>query len=293
MSELILEVKGHYDNRYKTIFLGPIEDPNLSLKAKGLLTYLRTRPPDWEIRHQDLINRCKDGKAAVQTALKELEKAGYLYREQSREQNGRFTRVVYHVYEDPKRNPYFQKSLQNKDFLPQTDFRHADKREPDNRPLYQPTKVFSNNKQPTNQNQKVGWLAQNNQRGEESPLTPSQIDSYKLLVQKGVKPKVAKTLAQNHDLETITDVVESVCESGGVKNEPGLIVDRLNTIKETREKEREIELKREQAELQAEREREEEWERIKKQKEKEIAEFHQWQQSHPGGTWTQFALATT
>lgn len=128
---------------------------------------------------------------------------------------------------------------------------------------------------------------------ENPPLTPLELDSYKLMVNTGMKPKTAYKFAQQHDPQTITEVIEGVSQSSGVRNPQGLIVDRLNTIKETSDRERETELKQQQAELQAQRERQKQYQEMEKQKEEEIAEFHQWQQSHPNGTYTEWVLATT
>jgi len=54
-----------------------LEDTRISYKAKGLLAYLLSRPPDWKVMMEDLINRSTDGREAVQSALKELEACGY------------------------------------------------------------------------------------------------------------------------------------------------------------------------------------------------------------------------
>ena len=77
MSELIrLEQK--LDKGFKTICLEPIENPSLSWRAKGLHTYLISRPPGWKLWYTDLEQRSTEGKAAIGTAVKELQDAGYL-----------------------------------------------------------------------------------------------------------------------------------------------------------------------------------------------------------------------
>lgn len=79
----------------------PLESPDLSYKAKGILAYLLSRPDDWEVNLQDLINRALDGRDAVKSGLDELETAGHLRINQERDSEGKWTRVVYSVYEIP------------------------------------------------------------------------------------------------------------------------------------------------------------------------------------------------
>lgn len=71
------------DVPFKTISLYHVdEDPQLSWKAVGVLTYLLSRPQSaekpWKFWRTDLVNRHSDGVAAVKSALKELRDCGYL-----------------------------------------------------------------------------------------------------------------------------------------------------------------------------------------------------------------------
>lgn len=61
----------------------PLRDPRLSWKAKGLASYLLSKPPGWKIWTSDLIRRSTDGRDAVLSGLAELEQCGYLKRERS------------------------------------------------------------------------------------------------------------------------------------------------------------------------------------------------------------------
>ena len=67
----------------------PLRDPRLSCKARGIASYLLSKPPGWQIWTGDLIRRSTDGKAAVFAALKELETYGYLTRERLNDERGR------------------------------------------------------------------------------------------------------------------------------------------------------------------------------------------------------------
>ena len=79
----------------------PVEDIQLSWKAKGLLLYLLSKPNNWKIYLSDLIKRSRDKSVAVYSGLKELEKFGYLERERVRDKKGRFIQLIYTIYEVP------------------------------------------------------------------------------------------------------------------------------------------------------------------------------------------------
>ncbi len=78
------------------------QDMNLSLKAIGLLSKMLSLPDNWDYSQAGLAKICKDGEDAISSALKELEKCGYLTRERERLPNGRMGGMIYHVYEVPK-----------------------------------------------------------------------------------------------------------------------------------------------------------------------------------------------
>lgn len=105
-------VRTHKSLSYTTLKLSAIEDPRLSYKAKGLHTYLVSRPPDWEIYYHDLLARATDGKDSVTSGIKEIKKYGYLDIERVRER-GRIVGTIWHVYEEPQgettNSPYPEK----------------------------------------------------------------------------------------------------------------------------------------------------------------------------------------
>lgn len=53
-----------------------LQDGNLSLKAKGLLSMMLSLPEDWVYSVEGLVSLCKEGRDAVRSALAELEDAG-------------------------------------------------------------------------------------------------------------------------------------------------------------------------------------------------------------------------
>lgn len=73
---MIIKVIRH-DEKFTTVFNEPFQDPRISCKARGVLMYLLTKKGDWEVRVQDIVNNCPDGKPTVYAALKELRACGY------------------------------------------------------------------------------------------------------------------------------------------------------------------------------------------------------------------------
>lgn len=122
------------DRNYKTISTKAVaDDDRLSWKAKGLHTYLVSRPDGWKFRHADLVNRASDGKYSVTSGIEKLEACGYLRIEHVRD-NGRFAGTVWTVSEVPMASgeagagPY----PENQDAAPNPDFPDAESPGPEN-----------------------------------------------------------------------------------------------------------------------------------------------------------------
>ena len=82
------------------------KEKKMSLKAKGLLSLMLSLPDDWQYNLKGLVTLSKDGKDSVMAGLAELEEFGYLRRERTKDDSGKFSGIVYHIYETPqKENP--------------------------------------------------------------------------------------------------------------------------------------------------------------------------------------------
>lgn len=77
-------------------------DTDLSLKARGLLSTMLSLPDDWSFSVAGLAAIVPDGKAAITTALKELESAGYVARSQTREGCGHYCGVAWTISDVPE-----------------------------------------------------------------------------------------------------------------------------------------------------------------------------------------------
>jgi len=63
----------------------PLNDTGLSLKSKGLYAYMYSKPDGWDFESRRISKDSTDGKASVNSGLRELENAGYLLREKQRD----------------------------------------------------------------------------------------------------------------------------------------------------------------------------------------------------------------
>lgn len=96
------QVKIEKSNRFTQIENEVIQNPALSLKAKGLLVYMLSVPGDWDYSITGLSAVCKEGKAAIRSAIEELMEAGHIVRRIARSEDGTISGYEYTVYECPR-----------------------------------------------------------------------------------------------------------------------------------------------------------------------------------------------
>lgn len=112
---------------YSIISNHHLQNTSLSLKAKGLLTYLLSLPDDWNANVKHLIKTCTDGKAAIYSAIKELKAAGYVEHLVIRGKGAKIIKWEYVVHEGPMEKPV------NRGSEPLTDFQHVGFQQIENR----------------------------------------------------------------------------------------------------------------------------------------------------------------
>lgn len=98
------KIKLHHRGGWTAVPNELIESRDLSWKAKGLFTYLQSRPDGWEVREADLIRRANDGRTSLRSAVQELEQYGWLSRRQDRV-GGQFQNTVYTLHVPPLQSP--------------------------------------------------------------------------------------------------------------------------------------------------------------------------------------------
>lgn len=89
------------NSNYTTMCNYHLRDRNLSLKAKGLLSLFLSLPEEWHYSVRGIAAISREGVDSINTALQELEKNGYLIRNQKRQENGRMGEIEYVIFEMP------------------------------------------------------------------------------------------------------------------------------------------------------------------------------------------------
>lgn len=89
-------------DRFTIIDNVPLQDPNISNKALGLLVRMLAFPDDWKFYEADLVKRCnKDGREAIHNQMLELQRLGYVTKIHHRDKNGKFAKTDLVVHEQP------------------------------------------------------------------------------------------------------------------------------------------------------------------------------------------------
>ncbi len=106
-----------------------LKNPQLSLKAKGLLSFILSLPNDWDLSVRGLQKFTKEGYESLANTLRELVKFGYIVRKQIQNEKGQFTGYCYEVHELPVIRKTEEKVAESTDF---TDNRKGKKPDTEN-----------------------------------------------------------------------------------------------------------------------------------------------------------------
>ena len=87
---------------YAVIAKHHLKNRALSYKAKGLMTFMLSVPPDWDWSMAGLSTLASDGVDGVRSGIRELEKHGYLTRRRIRDAAGKLGDIEYTIHEIPK-----------------------------------------------------------------------------------------------------------------------------------------------------------------------------------------------
>lgn len=102
-----------------------LQNKNLSLKAKGLLSYMLSLPSDWDYSLVGLKSNLKESKTSLRNTLTELKENGYLVitKLYPNKTESKKIEYVYNIYEEPILEPSIQKQdTENLDL----DFQHLE-----------------------------------------------------------------------------------------------------------------------------------------------------------------------
>jgi len=90
------------NNPYFIMGRTAVHDDRLSFKAVGLLTYLLSKPDNWETILTDLVKHHTDGESSVRSGLGELKTYGYIVHSRERGEDGKYVQGFYDVHESPQ-----------------------------------------------------------------------------------------------------------------------------------------------------------------------------------------------
>lgn len=99
-------IRSKRTNNFSIVDNDILDDKRLTFKARGLLAYMLSKPDDWRFYTTELAKHSqKDGRDSIDSALKEMEKIGYLKRTQKRSSNGRFGEQDWLLLDTPAFSP--------------------------------------------------------------------------------------------------------------------------------------------------------------------------------------------
>ena len=111
------KIKKVYQKQFTTVDNTILNDESVTWKAKGLFTYLWSKPDNWNYSVKEVSRHAKDGRDSTSDGVQELEAHGYLKREQIKKK-GSFGSSVWTLSE----RPIFKKQIKNdKPTIPNTD----------------------------------------------------------------------------------------------------------------------------------------------------------------------------
>ena len=78
-----------------------LKNKDLSLRSKGLLSFMLSLPEDWDYSLKGLATLNKEGIDAIRSAINELEAFGYIERSRVRNEKGQLGENEYIIHELP------------------------------------------------------------------------------------------------------------------------------------------------------------------------------------------------
>lgn len=157
-----MRLKKEIKKDYTTVHNDFLWDKSLGINARGLLVTMLSKSDDWNFSIKGLAALLPDGEKKVATALKELEKNGYLVRERISDDSGKIIDWNYiisdqklpdDILEKSFKIPYSQNGNMEKPHACFGDVDKADvvKADVENRHDYKRTNIYNTNKYIINQ----------------------------------------------------------------------------------------------------------------------------------------------
>lgn len=104
-SDEVIFIKNEKKTNYTVIHNGYVKNPRLSWDAKGVFTYILSLSSDETINLEEISKHSTDGMTILRSAIKELEKEGYIKISKERNENGSFAGIRYEISENGAEQP--------------------------------------------------------------------------------------------------------------------------------------------------------------------------------------------
>ncbi|WP_110933825.1 helix-turn-helix domain-containing protein [Paenibacillus bouchesdurhonensis] len=82
-----------------------LHDERLSFKARGLLSYMLSKPDTFKFYIDELTKHTTEGKDSIRAGMKELEQLGYVHRYPVKNERGKIMSWELDIYESPSLRP--------------------------------------------------------------------------------------------------------------------------------------------------------------------------------------------
>ncbi|MEC0257712.1 hypothetical protein [Paenibacillus lautus] len=82
-----------------------LQDARLSFKARGLLSYMLSKPDGFKFYLDEMTKYTTEGKDSIRAGLKDLEKLGYVRRYAVKDQRGKIQSWELDIFECPSIHP--------------------------------------------------------------------------------------------------------------------------------------------------------------------------------------------
>lgn len=104
-NQTIIRAPHGTDRPYFCMARAAAQDENLSFEARGVISYLLSKPDNWQILPSDLMKEGHIGRDQTYRILNELKSAGYLLFQRIHTAKGVFIGVEYRLFEVPQPLP--------------------------------------------------------------------------------------------------------------------------------------------------------------------------------------------
>ncbi len=94
--------RNRHEKNFTTLSNEMLNDKTISFKARGLLSFMLSRPTKWVFYSSEIETHSDcDGRTSIASGIRELIKAGYVTRKQTKGNDGKWNHCAWDVWETP------------------------------------------------------------------------------------------------------------------------------------------------------------------------------------------------